>query len=103
MRLGRPAAPTSNPLGASLVFRHLMIDREKVLAVLHKRFPGASAEQVAGAANAIVGLEDEWDDVTAREPEFGYHFSAQCGDICYLADQVQRGGHFRVFRRRAAD
>ena len=77
-----------------------MIDREKVLAVLRKRFPGAAADQVAAAANAIVGLEDEWEDVTAHEPEFGYHFSAQCGEICFLADQAQLGHRFRVFRRK---
>ena len=80
-----------------------MVDREKVLAVLRKRFPGAGAEQVAAAANAIVGLDDEWEDVTGHEPEFGYHFSAQCGEICYLADQAHRGGQFRLFRRRATD
>jgi hypothetical protein len=77
-----------------------MLDREKILAVLRKRFPGAPAEQVAAAANAIVGLEDEWEDVSAHEPEFGYHFSGQCHEICYLAEHAQRGGQFRVFRRR---
>ena len=30
-----------------------MIDREKVLAVLHKRFPGAGADQVAAAKQLI--------------------------------------------------
>lgn len=49
-----------------------MIDREKVLAVLHKRFPGSTPDQIAAAANAIVGLEDEWVDVTDREPQMGY-------------------------------
>lgn len=80
-----------------------MIDREKVLAVLRKRFPGASASQFAAAANAIVGLEDEWDDVTGHEPELGYHVSGQCADICYVAEQVQQGAEFRIFRRRPAD
>jgi hypothetical protein len=105
MRLGRSAAPASlrkGPVPVSPGNHRPMIDREKVLAVLRKRFPGAAAEQVAAAANAIVGLEDEWDDVTGHEPEFGYHFSAQCGEICYLAEQQQQGGHFRVFRRRAS-
>ena len=77
-----------------------MIDREKVLAVLQKRFPGATSDQVAAAANAIVGLDDEWVDVTAREPELGYHFSVQCGEICYLADQVQQGAQFRLLMKR---
>ncbi len=77
-----------------------MIDREKVLTVLHKRFPAATPDQLAAAANAIVGLDDEWEDVTAREPEFGYHYSAQCGEICYLAEQAQLGAQFRIFRKR---
>jgi hypothetical protein len=80
-----------------------MIDREKVLAVLRKRFPGSAADQMAAAANAIVGLEDEWEDVTTHEPEFGYHFSVQCSEICYLAEQVHQGGQFRVFRRRTIE
>jgi hypothetical protein len=77
-----------------------MIDREKVLAVLQKRFPGSTLDQRAAAANAIVGLEDEWEDVTAREPEMGYHSSAQCADICFLADQRQQGSEFRILLRR---
>ncbi|HVL69820.1 MAG TPA: hypothetical protein VM364_21355 [Vicinamibacterales bacterium] len=77
-----------------------MVDREKVLAVLAKRFPGASAEQIAATANAIVGLSDEWEDVSDREDELGYQFSAHCSDICYLAQQVERGDTFRIFRRR---
>ena len=79
-----------------------MLDREKILTVLHKRFPAATAAELAAAANAIVGLEDEWEDVTAHEPEFGYHFSVQCGEICYLAEEARRGAQFRVFRRRAS-
>jgi hypothetical protein len=57
-----------------------MVDREKVLTVLTRRFPGARPEQLAAAANAIVGLDDEWEDVTEL---------AQPG-----ADEV------RIFRRR---
>jgi hypothetical protein len=80
-----------------------MIDREKVLAVLRKRFAGATADQFAAAANAIVGLDDEWEDVTGHEPEMGYHFSVQCGEICYLAEQAQLGAQFRLLRKRNAD
>jgi hypothetical protein len=77
-----------------------MVDREKILAVLHRRFPTAAAADVAAAANAIVGLEDEWEDVSEHESEFGYHFAVQCGEICYLAEQTRRGSRFRVFMRR---
>ena len=79
-----------------------MVDREKVLAVLRRRFVGASPDQLAAAANAIVGLDDEWEEVTDREEELGYHYSAQCSDICYIAQQVERGDQFRLFRRRGA-
>jgi len=77
-----------------------MIDREKVLAVLQKRFPGSTLEERAAAANAIVGLGDEWVDVTAREPELGYNASAHCAEICFLADQRQQGTEFRILLRR---
>ena len=80
-----------------------MIDREKVLAVLHKRFPGSSCDQLAAAANAIVGLEDEWVDVTRREPEMGYHVSDQCARICFLADQRQQGAELRILVKRESE
>ena len=77
-----------------------MIDREKVLTVLAKRFPQAPPEDAAAAANAIVGLTDEWEEVTDRDDELGYHYSPSCSDICYLAQQVERGDTFRLFRKR---
>jgi len=55
-----------------------MIDREKVLTVLERRFPDAPRAERAAAANAIVGLDDDWEDVTDRQDQFGYNFSAQC-------------------------
>ena len=44
-----------------------MVDREKVLAVLRRRFPGATDAQTAAAANAIVGLDDEWREVECTD------------------------------------
>ncbi len=63
-----------------------MVDREKVLAVLKKRFPGASDEQKAAAANAIVGLTDEWEEV----PQ---------GDAGFPATPDMDGNQLRVFRK----
>jgi hypothetical protein len=80
-----------------------MVDREKVLAVLHKRFPGSTPDQCAAAANAIVGLEDEWIDVTTHDAEMGYHVSPQCGEICFLADQRLQGAEVRILLRRTPD
>jgi hypothetical protein len=47
-----------------------------------------------------MGLGDDWEDVTNKEEELGYHYSTKCADICYLADQVDRGAEFRLLRRR---
>jgi hypothetical protein len=78
-----------------------MIDREKVLTVLRRRFPGAPAEDVAAAANAIVGLRDEWEDVTGLEPNLAAHLSLRCGEGCLLGDSVANDVEFRLYRRRA--
>ncbi|MGE0461806.1 MAG: hypothetical protein AB7Q16_10595 [Vicinamibacterales bacterium] len=64
-----------------------MVDREKVLTVLRRRFPDATITQLASAANAIVGLDEEWDLV---EPH----------DLADLIDRVRRGAEFRLLERR---
>ena len=63
-----------------------MVDREKVETVLLRRFPGASRDQIAAAANAIMGLDDEWEEVG--------------GDIHHLARESDNGSEFRLLRRR---
>jgi hypothetical protein len=68
-----------------------MLDREKIVAVLTRRFPGSATEQVAAAANAIVGLEDEWVEV---QTEGGW--KELCRDRCCLT----AGGEIKVFRRK---
>ena len=77
-----------------------MIDRDKVVAVLRRRFCNATPEVIASAANAIVGLDDEWEEVTDRVGEFGFAVSSECNDICYLAEQIQNGALVRIYRRR---
>ncbi len=76
-----------------------MIDREQVLSVLRKRFPGAPPEEVAAAANGIVGLSQEWQELSDREDEIRAHLSLPCGDACGLAEEARQGVRYRVFRR----
>ena len=71
-----------------------MLDREQVVAVLKRRFPGSAVEQVAAAANAIVGLEDEWLEVSP--PEGGW--DPLCREGCQLG-RLSREGPVRLFRR----
>lgn len=76
-----------------------MVDREKVVAVLKRRFPGATAEQVAAATNAIVGLDDEWVEVPTLLADRSSKWPVMCDRACYLADVARGGGRFRVFTR----
>ncbi len=77
-----------------------MLDRQKLETLLARRFPGATSDQIAAASNAIMGLDDEWEEVTNHEQELGYNYAVQCGDICYLARQVEDGSEFRLLKRR---
>jgi hypothetical protein len=77
-----------------------MIDRQKLETLLSRRFPGSRRDQIAAAANAIMGLEDEWEELS-QEQDFGYNYSVQCADICVLAREAEAGTEFRVLRRRA--
>ena len=64
-----------------------MLDRQKLETILERRFPGASRDQVAVSANAIMGLDEEWEEVV-------------CHDFRALAAEVADGAEFRVLRRR---
>jgi len=77
-----------------------MLDRQKVEAILGRRFTGAARDQVAAAANAIMGLSDEWEEVRHDGHEGGYHLSSECRSGCYLAEDLEPDIEFRVFKRR---
>lgn len=76
-----------------------MIDREKVLAVLLKRFPDAALNDVAAAANAIVGLEPEYAPLTASELA---RFDCESGAHTYSSRHVANGDVRVYLRRRKA-
>jgi hypothetical protein len=76
-----------------------MLDRDKLETILNRRFPGATAAQVAAAANSIMGLGDEWEELGVRE-DFGFYVMSRCADICALAREAEAGAEIRVLRRR---
>ena len=76
-----------------------MLDRQKLETVLSRRFPGASAKQIATAANSIMGLDDEWEEIGTPD-DFGFYFSSRCADICTLAHDAEAGAELRILRRR---
>lgn len=77
-----------------------MLDRQKVEAILARRFPGAPRDQAAAAANAIMGLGHEWEEVLGGDEELVPPVSADCVDTCRLAQARECGAELRLFRRR---
>ena len=67
-----------------------MIDRHKVETILRRRFPDADWKQIATAANAVMGLTDEWEEV-------------ECPDLRRLGRELEEGVEFRLFRRGTSD
>jgi hypothetical protein len=86
----RSWGPIGGAAGGAPVPEAIMLDREKVLTVLRRRFPTAQAGELAAATNAIVGLEDEWDEVDSR-------------NLAELIDRLRRGSEFRLLERRDHD
>jgi hypothetical protein len=75
-----------------------MIDREKVIAILRKRFPGSPPDEVAAAANAIVGLRGEWREVENFEGQVECHLGAcKCDDPNWFISQIVQGRRFKLF------
>lgn len=65
-----------------------MIDRQKVETILRRRFPGASWSEIATAANAIVGLEDEWQEVGCQD-----------GSLAAPIGELEQRAEIRLFCR----
>ena len=77
-----------------------MLDRQQVETLLYRRFPGASNGQVAAAANALMGLKEEWDEITHADRQF----AAACARVGYLVtEQGESRSKVRLFRRRTGD
>jgi hypothetical protein len=76
----------------------VMIDREKVVAILRKRFPTAPAVDIAAAANAIVGLSDEWREVENFESEVERHLgNCTCDEAPAVLREIVHGRRFKLY------
>jgi hypothetical protein len=76
-----------------------MLDRQMIETILMRRFPGSSPSQVAAAANGIMSLTEDWEEVSGVEPLAGCDGHASIIGPC-RPSEVDLGGEVRVFRRR---
>ena len=72
-----------------------MVDREKVPVVLRKRFPSGRSEDIAAAANAIVGLGVEYVPIEGAEVR---RLDCVAGSHSYTEDDLLTG-RLRLYRR----
>lgn len=72
-----------------------MVDREKVLVVLRKRFPSARSADIAATANAIVGLDADYQCVDVAEVT---RLDCVAGTRVFTAADLA-SGRLRLYRR----
>jgi len=78
-----------------------MLDRQKIETILIRRFPGATCGQVAAAANGIMGLDDEWEEIRGDIGAPAHsHAVPSCSGICHLVRECAGADELRLFRRR---
>ena len=76
-----------------------MLDRQVIETILMRRFPGSSPSQIAAAANGIMSLGADWEEVSESEPLPGSGGRVSNGP-CTITRDADQGGEVRVFRRR---
>ena len=80
-----------------------MIHGEELLDLLKTRLLGRLAPaEIENLSADIIALEKEWEEVDVALSDMGYSVSVGCADICWLADQVDRGGVFKIYRKKGA-
>jgi len=67
-----------------------MLDRQKVEAILTRRFPGASIQQIGAATNAIMSLDEQRHEALDERRAFGT--AAECCDPYYARQEFERFG-----------
>lgn len=80
-----------------------MIPRAELEELLNARLEGRLTTQgLTDLLRAIQELEEEWEEIAVIHRDMGYSMSVNCTDICYLADQVEKGAVIRMFRKKQA-
>ena len=80
-----------------------MIPRTELADLLQKRLGNyLTKEKLDELTAEILNLEAGWEEVDVSHKEMGYSMSINCSDICWLADQVDRGQVIRMYRKKPA-
>ena len=78
-----------------------MITRDELTDLLASRLRESLAQaEIEKLVADILALENGWEELNIVQSDMGYSVSAACSDICWLADQVDRGAVFKIYRKR---
>jgi len=70
---------------------------ELLRARLHDVVPQQGIDRLVGE---ILDLESEWEEMEIPHSDMGYSTSANCSEICWLADQIDRGSIIKLYRKK---
>ncbi len=77
-----------------------MIPREDLKKLLQDRLIDVlPMERVERLVSDIIDLEGGWEELNIPHRDMGYSVSVNCSDICWLADQIDRGAVIKLYRK----
>jgi len=78
-----------------------MIPRSELLELLRKRLQDALPPQrINELAGEILELESGWEELDIVHSDMGYSMSDRCADMCWLAEQIDRGAIIKLVRKK---
>ena len=77
-----------------------MIPRKELTDLMHDRLHQLPKEKVDLLIDEILELEGGWEEMNVSHKDMGYSMSVNCSDICFLADQVDQGAVFKLYRKK---
>lgn len=78
-----------------------MIPRAELVELLRKRLHDAwSQHRIDELASEILDLESGWEEIDISHSDMGYSTSATCSEICWLAEQIDRGAIIKLYRKK---
>jgi len=78
-----------------------MIPRGELTELLRKRLQDALPQQtIDELAGEIIELESGWEELDIVHSDMGYSMSDKCSEICWLAEQIDRGATIKLYRKK---
>ena len=78
-----------------------MIPHNELSELLENRLVGHLDEEgIQSLISQIEGLETGWEELNVSHLDMGYSKSVNCPDICFLAEQIDKGAQIKLYRKK---